>query len=59
MLGPEGQAILQKANYIPTNRKLNNPNTRSDLRFIDPAMVLDESARWEKQFQETVARHAR
>jgi iron(III) transport system substrate-binding protein len=59
MLGPEGQAILQKANYIPTNLKLNNPNTRSGVRFIDPAMVLDEQARWEKQFNDIIARQAR
>jgi iron(III) transport system substrate-binding protein len=59
MLGPEGQAILQKANYIPTNLKLNDPQTRSGARFIDPAMILDEQARWEKQFNEIIARQAR
>lgn len=59
MLGPEGQAILQRAHYIPTNLKLNDPGTRAGLRFIDPAMVLDEQDRWEKQFNEIIARHAR
>lgn len=59
MLGPEGQAILQKANYIPTNLKLDNPYTRSGLRFIDPTLVLDESARWDKQFQDIISRQAR
>jgi len=59
VLGPEGQALLQKANYIPTNLKLNNPNTSAGLRFIDPAIVLDESARWEKHFNEIVTHHAR
>ncbi|HEY5896400.1 MAG TPA: extracellular solute-binding protein [Burkholderiales bacterium] len=48
MLSPEGQEILQNANYVPTNLKLGNPVTRSALNFIDPALVLDESSRWEK-----------
>ena len=59
MLGPEAQAILQKANYIPTNLKLDNPNTRAGLRFIDPALVLDESARWEKHFADIVTHNPR
>ena len=52
MLSTEGQEILQKANYVPTSLKLGNPVTRSELNFIDPAMVLDESGRWEKYLNE-------
>jgi iron(III) transport system substrate-binding protein len=59
LLGPEGQAILQKGGYIPTNLKLKNPNTRSTLRFIDPNIVLDEGGKWEKHFEEIVTRQAR
>src|SRR5205807_1587367 len=59
MLGPEGQAILQKANYIPTNLKLRDPNTRPGLRFIDPAIVLDEQERWDRLFTDIVKRQAR
>jgi iron(III) transport system substrate-binding protein len=59
MLGPEGQAVLQKANYIPTNLRLDNPYTRAGLRFIDPALVLDEQDRWEKQFNEILKRQPR
>jgi iron(III) transport system substrate-binding protein len=58
ILGPEAQTILQKANYIPANLKLNDPATRAGLRFIDPAIVLDESAKWEKYFDEIITRHA-
>jgi iron(III) transport system substrate-binding protein len=59
MLDPEGQRILQKANYVPTNLRLNDPATRSNLKFIDPAMVLDESERWEKSFRDVVSRRPR
>jgi iron(III) transport system substrate-binding protein len=58
MLSPEGQEILQKANYVPTNLKLNNPATRSGLRFIDPAIVLDEAERWEKHFKDSILSRA-
>jgi iron(III) transport system substrate-binding protein len=59
LLSPEGQAILQKANYIPINLKLKNPNTRAALRFIDPAITLDEGGKWEKHFEDIITRQAR
>jgi iron(III) transport system substrate-binding protein len=59
MLGPEGQAILQKAKYIPTNLTLKDKHTRSDLRFIDPRIILDEQDKWNKLFEEIITRQAR
>ena len=59
MLGPEGQAILQKADYIPINTTLKNPNTRAGLRFIDPAITLDGAGRWDKHFEDIIVRQAR
>jgi iron(III) transport system substrate-binding protein len=59
MLSPEGQKILQAGNYVPTNLKLNDPATRADLRFIDPTIVLDDSARWESRFNEIITRQSR
>jgi iron(III) transport system substrate-binding protein len=59
MLGPEGQAILQKASYIPTNTRLKDPNTRSDLRFIDPTINLDEGGKWGKYFDEIITKHSK
>jgi iron(III) transport system substrate-binding protein len=59
MLGPDGQALLQKARYIPTNLTLKDRNTRSDLRFIDPRIVLDEQEKWSKLFDEIIVKQAR
>ena len=59
MLGPEGQAILQKAQYIPTNLTLKDPNLRPDLKFIDPRIVLDEQDKWSKLYEEIITRQAR
>ncbi|HET9652739.1 MAG TPA: extracellular solute-binding protein [Usitatibacter sp.] len=59
LLGPEGQALLQKAKYIPTNLTLKDPHTSANLRFIDPRLVLDEQAKWDKLFEEIITRQAR
>lgn len=59
MLDTEAQAILEKRNYVPINLRLGNPVTRSPLTLIDPAMVLDESARWEKVLQQVTSRGPR
>jgi iron(III) transport system substrate-binding protein len=59
LLSPEGQRILEKGNYVPANRKLDNPAQKLTLKFIDPAMVLDESAKWEKLWDEIVVKQSR
>ncbi|MGE5098099.1 MAG: ABC transporter substrate-binding protein [Betaproteobacteria bacterium] len=59
LLGPEGQAILQKAKYIPTNLTLKDPHTSASLRFIDPRIILDEQEKWNRLFDEIITRQAR
>ncbi len=59
LLSEQGQRILEKANYIPTNLKLDNPAQKLPLKFIDPAIVLDESAKWEKLWDEIIAKKSR
>lgn len=58
VLGEEGQRILEKGNVVPTNRKVAHPATKMPLKFVDPALVLDESAKWEKLFADIIARRA-
>jgi iron(III) transport system substrate-binding protein len=57
MLSPEGQAILEKALYTPTNLKLNDPMTKTPFELIDPAVLLDESPKWLKLYKEITAIH--
>ena len=59
LLSEEGQRILEKGNYVPANRKLNNPAQALALKFIDPAIVLDESAKWNRLWDEIVKRGSR
>src|SRR5205814_5290671 len=44
MLG-EGQEILVQGNYVPTNRKTDPGAARARLKFVDPAVMMDESAK--------------
>ncbi len=59
MLGPEGQKILQKAEYIPVNLKVDDARRRPNLRFIDPALTVHEEAKWNKLYDEIITRQGK
>ncbi len=54
LLSPEGQAILQKGGYVPANLKVEDRAQKLPLRFVDPAVILDEHDKWKKLWQEIV-----
>jgi len=54
ILSPEGQKILEKGGYLPANLRLDNPSQKLPLKFVDPAVVLDESDKWRKLWAEIV-----
>ena len=54
ILSPEGQAILERGGYVPANRKLENRAQKLPLKFVDPALILDEHDKWQKLWSEIV-----
>ncbi len=52
MIGDEGQQILFKRDFVPTSRKIDTPLNRGPLVVIDPALVLDESDKWAKRYDD-------
>jgi iron(III) transport system substrate-binding protein len=58
MLG-EGQAVLVRGSYVPTNRKADSGTGKARLKFVDPAMILDESAKWERLYAEIITRQSK
>jgi iron(III) transport system substrate-binding protein len=54
LLSPEGQAILQKGGYVPANLRVPDRAQKLPLKFVDPAMVLDEDAKWKKLWAEII-----
>jgi iron(III) transport system substrate-binding protein len=59
LLSPEGQAILQKGGYVPANLRVKDRAQSLPLKFVDPALILDEDAKWKKLWQEIVLSTAR
>ncbi len=55
----DGQEILGKRDFIPTNIKVKPLPEGMTLKFIDPAKLLDESAKWEKLFNDTFVNQVR
>ena len=58
VLSPEGQAILEKGGYVPANLRVESPHQKLKLQFVDPAVVLDEDAKWKKLYAEIVLGNA-
>ncbi len=54
LLSPEGQQILQKGGYVPANLRVKDRAQSLPLKFVDPAVILDEDAKWKKLWQEVV-----
>jgi iron(III) transport system substrate-binding protein len=59
LLSPEGQQILQKGGYVPANLKVADRAQKLELRFVDPAVILDEHDKWKKHWDEIVLKGAR
>jgi iron(III) transport system substrate-binding protein len=59
LLSPEGQQILQKGGYVPANLRVEDRAQKLQLRFVDPAVILDEHDKWKKLWQEIVLAGAR
>lgn len=54
LLSPEGQAILQKGGYVPANLRVPDAAQKLPLKFVDPAVILDEDAKWKKHWQDII-----
>jgi iron(III) transport system substrate-binding protein len=59
LLGEEGQRLLEKGNYVPTSRKIESAATSMSFKFVDPAVVLDEAAKWDKLYNDIIVARAR
>ena len=55
----DGQVILGKRDFIPTNVKVKPLPGGMDLKFTDPAKILDESDKWDKLYQQIIVNQGR
>jgi iron(III) transport system substrate-binding protein len=59
ILSPEGQKILEHGGYVPSNLRVESPQQKLPLKFVDPAVVLDEDVKWKKLYAEIVLGNAK
>jgi iron(III) transport system substrate-binding protein len=55
----DGQQIMLGREFVPTSRKISSVLDRITLNFVDPAIVLDGGAKWQKLYSEVVRRAGR
>jgi iron(III) transport system substrate-binding protein len=51
-ISPEGQQVLAKRDFVPTNRKVDTPLNKIPMKFVDSRVQLDEFVKWEKLYGE-------
>jgi iron(III) transport system substrate-binding protein len=51
-ISPEGQQVLAKRDFVPTNKKVDTPLNKIPMKFVDSRIQLDEFQKWEKLYGE-------
>ena len=57
-ISPEGQGILAKRDFVPTNKKVDTPLNKIPMKFVDARVALDEFQKWEKLYEELFTKRA-
>jgi iron(III) transport system substrate-binding protein len=55
----DAQSILATRDFIPTNVKVKPLPAGLTLKFVDPAKILDENAKWEKLYKDIIGNQGR
>ena len=51
-IGPEGQQILAKRDFVPTSKKVDTPLNKIPMKFVDSRVELDEFQKWQKLYED-------
>ncbi|HEY4074003.1 MAG TPA: extracellular solute-binding protein [Herbaspirillum sp.] len=54
MISPEGQSLIVKIGYIPTNQKVESPFKNLKFKLLDPTVMLDEEEKSFNQFRQLI-----
>lgn len=54
MISEEGQQILAKRGFVTTSTRIPTPFGQMPLKLVDPALMLDESGKWTRLYDEIV-----
>ena len=56
VLSPDGQTLFESMGRVPASTKIKSEFNKFPFVVIDPATVLDEAAKWDKQWNELFVR---
>lgn len=59
LLSADGQSILGNRDFIPANTKVKPLPQGLELKFVDPAKLLDENDKWEKLYKDIITNQSR
>ncbi|HEY4318272.1 MAG TPA: extracellular solute-binding protein [Herbaspirillum sp.] len=55
----DAQPILLKRNYVPTSKNLDTRLNKMPMKFIDAKISLDESAKWNKVYDDIIIKQSK
>jgi iron(III) transport system substrate-binding protein len=55
----DAQELLLKRDFVPTSRKIKTPLNQMPIKFIDPSVILDDEAKWNKLYQDTFVKQSK
>jgi len=55
----DAQELLLKRDFIPTSKKIKTSLNQMPIKFIDPKVILDEEAKWNKLYQDVFVRQGK
>jgi len=55
----DGQQILLERDIVPTSTKAQTKLNKMPLKFVDPKLVLDESAKWSNLYEEIITKQSK
>jgi iron(III) transport system substrate-binding protein len=55
----DAQAILAGKDFVPTSRTIDSALTKVPIRFLDPAVVIDQQKKWSRLYDEIIVKQNR
>ncbi|WP_205672370.1 ABC transporter substrate-binding protein [Ammoniphilus sp. YIM 78166] len=56
MISTEGQQMLGDFSFVPTSNKVDTKLNDMPMKFVDPAVVLDENEKWSKLYEDIIVK---
>jgi iron(III) transport system substrate-binding protein len=52
----DAQELLLKRDFVPTNKKIDTKLNKIPMKFVDPAIILDDNAKWSKLYDDIIVK---